>query len=87
VRSAIAVALSATVILAAASIASAQEDKGASRKPAAVPSATVDKATADKQSKADDPGAIISLEKGIAIPYRACVNARGWVNGRLLCAD
>ena len=22
-----------------------------------------------------------------AIPYRACIDARGWVNGRLVCGD
>ena len=81
-RSAIAVALSAIVMLATISIASAQADKGASRKQGATPSPAT-----DKQSKADDPSAIITLEKGIAAPYRACINARGWVNGRLVCND
>jgi hypothetical protein len=82
VRSAIAMALSATVVLATISAASAQDGKGATRKQGATPSPTV-----DKQSKADDPSAIITLEKGIAAPYRACINARGWVNGRLVCND
>jgi hypothetical protein len=80
VRPAIAVALSATVILATLSIASAQDDRGTSRTHGAMPPATT-----DKPPKADDPGAIISLEKGIAAPYRPCINARGWVNGRLVC--
>jgi hypothetical protein len=30
---------------------------------------------------------VITLEEEKAIPYRACINARGWKNGRLICAD
>jgi hypothetical protein len=32
------------------------------------------------------PGLITSAQHD-AIPYRACINARGWVNGRLVCAN
>jgi hypothetical protein len=32
------------------------------------------------------PGLITPAEED-KIPYRACINARGWVNGRLVCSD
>ena len=32
------------------------------------------------------PG-LITPEQHKTIPYRACINARGWVNGRLVCTD
>ena len=32
------------------------------------------------------PG-LITPEQYKTIPYRACINARGWVNGRLVCTD
>jgi hypothetical protein len=41
-------------------------------------------APTDKDTKELPP---ITLEEGIAVPYRPCINARGWVNGRLVCAD
>lgn len=34
-----------------------------------------------------DSDHMITLEEHKAIPYRACINARGWKNGRLVCAD
>ena len=34
-----------------------------------------------------DSDHIITPEEHKAIPYRACINARGWKNGRLVCAD
>ena len=47
--------------------------------------ATNNDGTNDGQPK--DTGHIITLEQEKAIPYRACINARGWKNGRLICAD
>jgi hypothetical protein len=32
------------------------------------------------------PG-LVTSEQHDAIPYRACINARGWVHGRLVCAN
>jgi hypothetical protein len=45
---------------------------------------TTTTAPEDKDTKELPP---ITLEEGIAVPYRPCINARGWVNGRLVCAD
>lgn len=30
---------------------------------------------------------LTTLDEGIAAPYHPCINARGWANGRLVCAD
>jgi len=30
---------------------------------------------------------VLTPEEHQAIPYRPCIDARGWKNGRLICAD
>ena len=35
----------------------------------------------------EDTDRVITLDQQKAIPYRACINARGWRNGRLICTD
>jgi hypothetical protein len=40
-----------------------------------------------KQGEASDASPVITVEELQAIPYRPCINARGWKNGRLVCAD
>jgi hypothetical protein len=47
------------------------------------PSATKNAATQDAAT-GNVPG-LITSEQQKEIPYRACINARGWANGRLLC--
>lgn len=47
----------------------------------------IEKNDAANDSRPKESGEIITLEQEKAIPYRACINARGWKNGRLVCAD
>jgi hypothetical protein len=79
--------LSVAAILATVSIASAQNDGRTPRKQRTTTTAPVATTGTIKDSKADDPNGIITLEQEIALPYRACINARGWVKGRLVCDD
>ena len=83
-RFAIISVLAAAATLATVSTIFAQNDQrvpGATTKaPAATKNAAKDAATGDV------PG-LITSEQQKAVPYRACINARGWVNGRLLCDD
>jgi hypothetical protein len=88
VRFAIISTLVAAATLATVSIASAQNDPRVSDPPRATtnaPAAT--KNAAAKDAATNDAKGLTTLEQGIAVPYRACINARGWVNGRLLCTD
>jgi hypothetical protein len=88
VRSAIVLALSATSVLATVSVASAQDDQRSSKRVRATtnaPAATQNASTSAAQP--DDANALITKEQEIAIPYRACIDARGWVNGRLVCRN
>jgi hypothetical protein len=87
VRSASIFILSVTAIIATVSITSAQNDVRIPRQQRSTTTAPAATGGTTKDSKADDPNGIISLEQGIAVPYRACINARGWVNGRLVCND
>lgn len=48
--------------------------------------ATTTNAGAD-EGQPNDTAHIISVDQEKAIPYRACIDARGWKNGRLICAD
>jgi hypothetical protein len=68
--------------LATVSIAFAQNDQR-------VPRATTNPPVATKNAETKDAatGGLITSEHEKAIPYRACINARGWANGRLLCDD
>lgn len=87
-RSAIVLALSATSVLATVSVASAQDDQRSSKRVRATtnaPAATQNASTSAAQP--DDANALITKEQEIAIPYRACIDARGWVNGRLVCRN
>jgi hypothetical protein len=79
--------LSVTAILATISIVSAQNDGRIPRQQRSTTTSPAATTGIVKDSKADDPNGIITLEQGIAIPYRPCINARGWANGRLVCAD
>ncbi len=91
-RTAIVSTLSAAATLAMLSIASAQSDQRVSDRPRTTtnaPAATKNSATknnAPKDTPTDDTNAL-TPEQEIAIPYRACINARGLVNGRLVCDD
>jgi hypothetical protein len=68
----------------AARISQSHQDlaKGARAK---TPATARNAVTNDNQPKNADH--IITFEEHKAIPYRACINARGWKNGRLICAD
>jgi hypothetical protein len=47
-------------------------------------------ATTNTQSREIATGSVPGLvtpEEENAIPYHACLNARGWVNGRLVCSE
>jgi hypothetical protein len=39
------------------------------------------------ESHVNDSDHIITYEEHKAVPYRACIDARGWRNGRLVCAN
>ena len=87
-RFAIISTLVAAAALATVSIASAQNDPRVSDRPRATtnaPAAT--KNAAAKDAATNDAKGLTTLEQGIAGPYRACINARGWVNRRLLSSD
>jgi hypothetical protein len=88
VRFAMISTLAAAATLATASIASAQNDQRVSDRPRATtnaPAAT--KNAAAKDAATNDAKSLTTLEQETAIPYRACIDARGWVNGRLRCSD
>lgn len=81
-RFAIISTLAAAATLATVSIAFAQNDQHVSDRPRA----TTNAHAATKDAAAKDP-ATNDMEQQKAVPYRACTDARGWVNGRLLCGD
>lgn len=76
-RSTIIAALSALGTLAMVSIVSAQDDQGASG-----PSRTTAKQT---PTVSDNANRGLTAEQENAIRYRPCMEADGWVNGRLRC--
>ena len=86
-RYAIAAALSALVIFATVSVASAQNPQ---RVPAP-PRATTNPAPTVRDNAPrvvrDDNANGFNLEQENAIPYRPCIEATGWVNGHLRCND
>jgi hypothetical protein len=54
------------------------------------PPPTVNSPTKNAQMKDAATGNVpdlVTSEQHDAIPYRACINARGWVRGRLVCAN
>jgi hypothetical protein len=77
--------LTAAATLATISTAFAQNDQ---RVPRATTNAPATTKNADPKDAATGnvPG-LITSEHEKAIPYRACINARGWANGRLVCDD
>lgn len=77
-RSAIIAALSALATLAMVSIVSAQNDQGASG-----PS----RVTTNQTPTVGDNANGLTVEQEKAIPYRPCMEAYGWVNGRLRCGN
>jgi type II secretory pathway pseudopilin PulG len=68
----------------AARVSQSHQDlaKGAGAK---TPATARNAGTNDNQPR--DPDHIMTFEEHKAIPYRACINARGWKNGGLVCAD
>jgi hypothetical protein len=44
-------------------------------------------ASRKKQGEESDAASLIEVEEHQVAPYRPCINARGWKNGRLVCAD
>jgi hypothetical protein len=76
--------LTAAATLATVSTVFAQDDQRVPRATTKAPSATKNAATQDAAT-GNVPGLLITSEQQKEIPYRACINARGWANGRLLC--
>jgi hypothetical protein len=72
--------LAVSVSLTTVSVASAESG---SLQPAAAQTKSVEMKDA---ATANVPG-LITSEQHDAIPYRACINARGWVNERLVCSN
>jgi len=74
--------LSTVMILVAVSTARAESSSAVPR--------TTGAATKSIEMKDAATGSVpglITPEQHDAIPYRACINARGWVNGKLICAN
>jgi|SRR6185437_6502933 hypothetical protein len=63
---------------AAARVSDGHQDLARSGAKAHVKPRTIDSQTNDH---------VLSPEEHQAIPYRPCIDARGWKNGRLVCAD
>jgi hypothetical protein len=78
-RSTIIAALSALATLAMASIVSAQDDPCGSG-----PSRIT---TNQTPTVSDNANGGLTVEQESAIPYRPCMEARGWVNGHLVCSN
>jgi hypothetical protein len=84
-RYAIAAALSALVTLATVSVASAQNDQKVSA-PSRATTNPVPKVRDNAPPAVGDNNAnVLTREQEIAIPYRPCIQAIGWVNGHLVC--
>ena len=84
-RSAIAVALSALVTLAAVPVASAQNDQRVSAPPRATTNPALPVRDEAPPVVSDDNANGLTKEQEIAIPYHPCIQATGWVNGHLRC--
>jgi hypothetical protein len=83
-RSAISATTAALVLLAGAALAAAADSARDAKPPAAPANAAA--TTATKKEPQADPG-IVPLQDEDAIPYQPCINARGWVDGRLECTN
>jgi hypothetical protein len=91
--------LSFLVALAIAPLVVAQNSEGTILTPSKLktPSARISEGYHDLSKKAHtprlidggikDPNHAVTAEEHQAIPYRPCIDARGWKNGRLVCAD
>ena len=77
--------LAIVATLAPVSTVFAQNDQRVPRAMTNAPAATKNAETKDAAT-GNVPGLVTSAHEK-AIPYRACINARGWVNGRLVCSD
>jgi hypothetical protein len=84
-RLAIIIASAAVVTLAMTSTVPAQNVQREPLPKTAPAAATTNAGTKDIAT-GSVPG-LITPEQEIAIPYHACLNARGWVNGRLVCSE
>ena len=84
-RFAIITTLAAAAVLATVSTVFAQNDQRVPRAMTDAPATTKNAAT--KGGATDDVTGLTTVEQQKAVPYRACINARGWANGRLLCDD
>ena len=76
--------LTAAATVATVSSVFAQNDQRVPRVTTNAPAATKNAATKDGGT---GETSLTTLEQQKAVPYRACINARGWVNGRLVCDD
>ncbi len=83
-RFAIISVMAAAAAFATVSTVFAQNDQRVPRATTNAPPAT--KNAAKDAATGGVPG-LITSEQQKAVPYRACINARGGVNGRLLCDD
>ena len=79
------VIITTIVGLIAMSPACAQNEQRGTRTRAVPPAATTNTETKDIAT-GSVPGLITADEEN-AVPYRACLNARGWENGRLVCSE
>jgi hypothetical protein len=84
--------ITATLAIVSVGIAQSGQDQApsgaktsAKGAPAKTPATARNTVTNDSQPR--DTDHTITFEEYKAIPYRACINARGWKNGRLVCAD
>ena len=77
--------MTAAIVLSACASFAAAEDSGRHTKQAAAPANASATTGAKKEPQADTD--IVPLEDEIAIPYRPCINAWGWVNGRFECTN
>ena len=84
-RFAIIATLAAAATVATVPTVAAQNDQRIPRATTNAPAAT--KSTATKDGATGEETSLTTLEQQKTVPYRACINARGWVNGRLLCDD
>jgi hypothetical protein len=84
-RLAIVVTSTAAAILAMISTVSAQNDLRESRATTAAAAASTNAGNKDVAT-GSVPGLVTPAQEE-EMPYHACINARGWVNGRLVCSE
>jgi hypothetical protein len=79
-RFAITVTLTSAATLATVLTGFAQNDQHAAPPKSTAAAVTKDAATGSVPE-------LITPEQEGKMPYHACINARGWVNGRLVCSE